>query len=154
MIDKEAITKLVALHAENTGMFIVDIHVSASNNIRVLVDKQEGLSLGECILLSKAIEGSLDRDQQDFNLEVSSPGLSEPFRVLPQYTKNIGREVEVITSTGQKHNGKLNRVTETGFVIEELVKYKGEKKRPEIKAIETEFEFNLIQSTKVVVSYK
>ncbi|MGF1585197.1 MAG: ribosome assembly cofactor RimP [Bacteroidales bacterium] len=154
MIEKEEITKLVTLHSEGTGLFIVDIQVSASNNIRVLVDKQEGVSLSECITLSKAIEGNLDREKQDFNLEVSSPGLSEPLKVLPQYTKNIGREVEVITKTGQKHTGKLNRLTETGFVIEELVKQKGEKKRPEIKAIEKEFDFNLIQSTKVVVSYK
>jgi ribosome maturation factor RimP len=154
MIEKEAITNLVNLHAEDTGLFIVDIQVSTSNNIRILVDKQEGVSLGECILLSKAIEGSLDREQQDFNLEVSSPGLSEPLKVLPQYKKNIGREVEVLTREGKKHTGKLNRVTENGFVIEELVKHKGEKKRPEIKAIEKEFDFDLIQSTKVVVSYK
>jgi ribosome maturation factor RimP len=154
MIEKETVANLVALHTEGSGLFVVDIHVSPSNNIRILVDSPKGVSLGECISLSKAIEGSLDRDQYDFDLEVSSPGLSEPLKVVSQYSKNIGRDVEVIAQDGQKHTGRLIRITGNGFVIAEHIKIKGEKKRPEIKTMEREFDYNLIRSTKVVVSYK
>jgi ribosome maturation factor RimP len=154
MIDRETIAGLVAEHISGTGLFVVDIGVSAENNIKILVDSERGVSLGECISLSKAIEGSLDREKHDFNLEVSSPGLSEPLRVMPQYVKNIGRDVEVITSEGQKHTGKLARLTEKGLILEEKVKLRGEKKRPEIKAVEKEFDFSLIQSTRVVISFK
>ncbi len=154
MIDRETITKLVTKHIEGSGMFIVDIHVSSSNNIRIIVDNENGVSVKECVELSRAIEGSLNRDENDFHLEVSSPGLSEPLKVKFQYLKNIGREVEVINKEGKKFKGKLIRLTDKGLIIEELVKVKGEKKRPEIKAVEKEFDFDLIQSTKVVVSYK
>ena len=154
MIGKQTIIDLVNHHAGESGLFVVDVNVSPSNNIRILVDSKKGVSLGECIELSKAVETSLNRDEEDFNLEVSSPGLSEPFKVLAQYEKNIGRDVEVVTNQGHKHAGKLIRTTENGFIIEELVKHKGEKKRPEIKTVETEFDYDLIHSTKVVVSYK
>jgi ribosome maturation factor RimP len=154
MIEKESIEKMVDRYITGSDLFIVDIHVSSSGNIRVLIDSPRGISLGECVDLSKAIEKEIDRDKHDFDLEVSSPGLSEPLRVLPQYIKNTGREVEVTTLEGLKHDGKLLRVTEKGIVIEEKVKQKGEKKRPEIKSVETHLDFNLIRSTKVVVSYK
>ncbi len=154
MIDRGTITELVTRHIKGTGLFIVDIHVSRSNDIRILVDNQLGVSIQECAELSRAIESSLSRDEQDFNLEVSSPGLSEPLKVLPQYIKNIGREVEVITIEGQKHEGKLIRTTDNGLIIEEIEKDKKKKKRPEIKAVEKEFDFDRIRSTKVLVSYK
>jgi ribosome maturation factor RimP len=154
MIDRETITELVTKHIKGTSLFIVDIHVSRSNDIRILVDNQAGVSIPECVELSRAIESSLSRGEQVFNLEVSSPGLSEPLKVLPQYIKNIGREVEVITAEGQKHEGKLMRMTDNGLIIEEIVKNKEKKKRPEINTVEKEFDFDRIRSTKVLVSYK
>ncbi len=154
MIDRETITDLVTKHIKGSSLFIVDIHVSRSNDIRIVLDNHEGLTIKECAELSRAIESSLSMDEQDFHLEVSSPGLSEPLKVLPQYSKNIGRNVEVITTEGQKHEGKLIRMTDNGLIIEELVKILGDKKRPEIKAVEKEFDFDRIRSTKVMVSYK
>ena len=154
MIDRETITGVVTKHIKGSCLFIVDIHVSRSNDIRIVVDNQGGVSIKECAELSREIERSLSRDEQDFHLEVSSPGLSEPLKVLPQYRKNIGRNVEVITAEGQKHEGKLIGMTDNGLIIEELVKIKGENKRPEIKAVEKEFDFDRIRSTKVMVSYK
>ena len=154
MIDRETITDLVTKYIKGSSLFVVDIHVSRSNDIRIVVDNQGGVSIKECAELSREIERSLSRDDQDFHLEVSSPGLSEPLKVLQQYRKNIGRNVEVITTEGQKHEGKLIRMTNNGLIIEELVKIKGENKRPEIRAVEKEFDFDLIRSTKVMVSYK
>jgi ribosome maturation factor RimP len=154
MIDRETITGLVKAYISGTDLFIVDIHVSRSNSIRIMIDNEKGVSLEECIGLSRALEEKLDREQHDFQLEVSSPGLTEPFKVLPQYMKNIGREVEVITTNGQKHEGKLTGINNKGLTIEELVKIRGERKRPEIKAVEKGFDFNEILSTKRVISYK
>lgn len=154
MIDRETITKLVEKYTEGTDLFIVDIQVSPSNNIRILADSEKGITIDECVDMSRAIEESLDRDKNDFQLEVSSPGLSEPMKVIPQYLKNIGREVEIVTKEGQKHQGTLTGVTEEGLLVEELVKIRGEKKRPEMKPVEKEFEFDQILSTKLVISYK
>jgi ribosome maturation factor RimP len=154
MIEKETVKNLIDQYIAGSELFIVDIHISTSNNIRILIDSPGGISLGECIDLSKAIEKGIDRDKHDFELEVSSPGLSEPLKVLPQYIKNTGREVEVTTLEGLKHVGKLIRVAEKGIVIEETIRQRSEKKRPEVVSVETELDFNRIRSTKVVVSYK
>lgn len=155
MIDKDTISELVKKQIEGSDLFLVDIHVSPSNDIRILIDNQKGVTISECIELSRTLEKSLDRDEQDFHLEVSSPGLSEPLKVLPQYKKNIGRGLEVVTLEGEKHEGKLTELTEKGFIIEEQVRFKSEKKkRPEIKAVLNEYEFDRVRSAKVMVSFK
>ena len=154
MINKDTVTRLVRQQIQGTDLFIVDIHVSHSNDVKILVDSDKGVSLQECIDLSRAIERSLDREKDDFHLEVSSPGLSEALKVLPQYLKNIGREVEILTSEGTKHHGKLKQVSDKGVVIEEKKKIKGEKKRPEIKIMERELDFDHILSTKVMITFK
>jgi ribosome maturation factor RimP len=154
MIGRETIKELVDKHIEGTDLFVVDIHVSPSNEIRIFVDNERGVSLEDCINLSRSLENSLDREEHDFHLEVSSPGLSEPFKVLPQYRKNIGRDVEIITDDGQKHAGTLSGLTGKGVVIKEQVKTRGDKKRPEINIVENEYDFDRIRSTKLVISYK
>lgn len=154
MIGKETIEQLVNEYIEGTDLFVVEIRVSPSGEIRVFVDNERGVSLEECIGLSRSLENSLNRDEHDFQLEVSSPGLTEPFKVLPQYLKNIGREVELVTAEGLKHTGILTGLTANGLVIREMLKIRGEKKRPEIKTVENEYDFDRIRSTKLVISYK
>ncbi|MFO7922834.1 MAG: ribosome assembly cofactor RimP [Bacteroidales bacterium] len=153
MIHRETIEKLVTRYIEGTGLFVVDIHVSHTNDIRILVDNEKGVSIKECIDLSRAVESSLNRDKEDFRLEVSSPGLSEPLKVLPQYRKNIGRNIEVITKEGRKYEGKLNGLTGNGLIIEEKLKVKGDKKRPQTETVEKKIDFEEISSTKVLVSF-
>lgn len=154
MISREIISELVKKKLEGTDLFLVDIHVSPTNNIRILIDNENGVTVQDCVVLSRALEEILNRDEEDFQLEVSSPGLSEPLKVLQQYEKNIGRDIEVITKEGQKHKGRLIELTDKGLVMEELVKVKSGKKRPEIKTVKNNFDFNFISSTKVLVSYK
>ena len=154
MISREIISELVKERLEGTDLFLVDIHVSPTNNIRILIDNENGVTVKDCVDLSRALEESLNRDEEDFQLEVSSPGLSEPLKVLQQYEKNIGRDIEVITKEGQKHEGRLIGLTDKGLVMEELVKVKSGKKRPEIKTVKNNFDFDFISSTKVLVSYK
>jgi ribosome maturation factor RimP len=154
MIGKETIEQLVNEYIEGTDLFVVEIRVSPSGEIRIFVDNERGVSLEDCINLSRSVENSLNRDEHDFQLEVSSPGLTEPFKVLPQYKKNIGRDVELITDEGLKHTGTLTGLTGNGVVILESLKIKGEKKRPEIMTVEKEYDFDRIRSTKLVISYK
>ena len=102
MVSAEAIRQLVEGNPELSKFFIVDVKVSKDNSIVVKADTDNGITIDECGELSAAIEASLDRDAEDFDLEVSSPGLSEPLKLPRQYLKNIGREVFVETIDGEK----------------------------------------------------
>lgn len=153
MILKEKIISLVEEKVSGTGIFIVDVSVSPSNKIIVLVDTLSGITIEECILISKFIENSFNRDVDDFELEVSSPGLSQPFKVYMQYVKNIGKNVTVLTSANQKLKGKLLAATDQGIELETLVIKKNENKK---KISETEIvklSFDQIKSTKIVISF-
>lgn len=151
MIEKESIRKLVEEYIGDCDLYLVDVRVSSAMRITVLIDKKNGgLEIGECARLSKYLEERLDREKQDFELQVSSPGLEMPFIVHQQYIKNEGRKVEVLTSEGEKHTGIMRNVTTGGFEIETEVKQKG--KSPAIKYLS--FNFDEIKSVKAVIIFK
>jgi ribosome maturation factor RimP len=131
MIKKENIFELIRGLIEAKDVFIVVLDISASNKITLVVDSMKGVGLDDCIELSKAIESGLDRETEDFELEVSSAGLGTPFKVLQQYYKNIGKEIETVLKSGKKFKGKLMDVNESGLVIEEqkTIKIEGKKKK-------------------------
>ncbi|MGB5378652.1 ribosome assembly cofactor RimP [Muriicola sp.] len=83
---------------ENPGLFLIDFSVSASNSIKVVIDGDKGVTLEDCMMVSRAIEHNLDREETDFSLEVTSAGATEPLTIPRQYIKNIGRKMEVKTS--------------------------------------------------------
>ena len=116
----------------------------------MLADKKEGITIDECAAIHRHIENSLDRDKEDFELQVSSPGLDLPFGVIEQYYKNEGRKVEVIDNEGSKYAGKLKNITSGGFELEAEVKVKGKAK--ELKDIS--FNFEQIKSTRVILTIK
>jgi ribosome maturation factor RimP len=124
MITTETIEKLVTACTEGTDIFLVDVVVKPGNSVTVHVDKAEGISIDECVKISRFINGSLDRDVEDFSLEVSSPGLGRAFRVKQQYEKNIGHDIEVLYTDGRKVKGKLHSVSDQGIT---LVLNEGEK---------------------------
>ncbi len=133
-------------------MFIVDITVGTGNSISVLVDSDAGISVGECVQISRHIEGSLDREVEDFSLEVSSPGLSLPLKVLRQYLKNIGREVEAVTKSGEKQKGILKSANIDGFELEFLAKGRVDgKKVEETKSLT--YSFDQMKTVKIVISF-
>lgn len=119
MIKKQTIIDLTESHFEGTDKFIVDVKVLAGNKIEVYVDAPNHIAIADCIALSRHIEGSLDREKEDFELQVSSPGATESFKVLPQYKKYIGTKVQATTKEGAKHEGILLSANENEFVIEE-----------------------------------
>ena len=150
MIEKQNIEALVEEFVKGTGLFIVAVKVSNANRITVLADKNEGITIDECAAIHRHIEMNLDRETEDFELQVSSPGLDLPFGVIEQYFKNAGRKVEVIDNEGTKLTGILKNVTEGGFELETEVKVKGKAK--ELK--EVSFNFEQIKSTRVILTIK
>lgn len=151
MITKEKIQFLVE-EVLSDDMFIADITVDTGNQILVSVDSDAGISVGECVQISRHIENSLDREIEDFSLEVSSPGLSAPFKVLRQYLKNIGREVEVVTKSDEKQNGILKSADSEGFALEFVVKEKVDGKKVEVTKSLT-YSFDQIKTVKIIISF-
>jgi len=150
MIEKQNIEALVEEFVKGTGLFIVAVKVSSANRITVLADKNEGITIDECAAIHRHIEMNLDRETEDFELQVSSPGLDLPFGVIEQYFKNVGRKAEVIDNEGTKLTGILKNVTEGGFELETEFKVKGKAK--ELKDVS--FNFEQIKSTRVILTIK
>ena len=140
----------------NSGLFVVDLTISSTNVIHLELDKTEGyVSINECMSVSRNIEHNLDRESADFELHVSSAGLDKPLRVLAQYTKNIGREVKVVTTDGKKQEGFLIAASEKELTLETSRKEKLEgKKKKELIVEQHVFPMNQIKETKIVISFK
>ena len=161
MIPESKIKQLVEARIEGTKLFVVAISVSSSNKINVLIDGYDGVSVNDCIDVSRGVEHNLDREDQDFELEVSSAGLDMPFSVFEQYKKNLGRQVKVYTNDGRKHEGELIHVDDEKIEItfEEKVRIEGRKKKELVTQVETyyfesEEQENKIRDSKVIISFK
>ncbi len=154
MITVEKIQQLAdAKLAEGTD-FIVDISVKQGNKITILLDNDKGISIANCIAMSRFVESNLDREVEDFELNVMSPGLTEPFKIPRQYQKNIGRQVDVVTKEGQKLSGKLYKTDNEGIELETRTKEKTEKNKGKQLIISNiSLKFNQIKETKLVLSF-
>lgn len=152
MVSADAIRQFVEDNPALSKFFIVDVKVSKDNNIVIKADTDQGITIDECGELSAAIEASLDRDAEDFDLEVSSPGLSEPLKLPRQYLKNIGREVVVETVDGEKLRGTIAGADDVSFTLEEThTERKGGKK---VKVqVRTPYNFCDIKSTKLKIAF-
>jgi len=154
MIAKAYIEKLVKEKLDDE-MFIVDISVSTNNRIHVFVDGFNGMTIEKCIEISRHVEHSLDRDAEDFALEVSSPGLTEGFKVREQFIKYTGRPIEVLSEEGEKLEGTLKVTDDEGFVLETSGREKVEgHKKKQLVVREHKFKYNEIKSAKAVISFK
>jgi ribosome maturation factor RimP len=111
-MNKIEIENIVNSHLEGKMTFLVDIEVKKGNVINVYVDSDEGVSIAECAELSRFIESCLDREKEDFELRVSSPGLDKPFKLLRQYNRYIGQEIKVFTTDDRKLEGELKALSE------------------------------------------
>ena len=154
MIEKRRIQQLLDdFLAKEKGFFLVSLKVGGGNQIEVRIDSFEGIKMGDCVRLSRHIEGSLDREEEDFSLQVASAGLGEPFKVYQQYEKNIGRKVDVKLKGGEKILGKmLSAIPDEGIVLETKNREKiGKKKQVVVK--EHKLAFEQIDQTKIVISF-
>ena len=155
MISKDSIYQVVEQFIVDTDYFLVDIKVTPDNRVMVEIDSFEGVKIDFCAELNRHIESQIDREIEDYDLEVGSAGLTEPFKVQKQYEKNLGNEVETLTKEGKKFNGILKEVDSTGFVlgIEKSEKPEGAKRKILISEDLT-FTYDDIKTTKYIIRFK
>jgi ribosome maturation factor RimP len=156
MIDKKIVEKLVSEHIEGTALFLVEVIVGSGNNIQVLIDSFEGVSIDRCVEISRFLNDRMDREEQDYSLEVSSPGIGSPLRVRQQFEKNVGRDIEVVLFDGSKKRGKLLKIEGEKMEMEvvEKIAVKGNPKKKKSVRTNIEIEFKEIKTTKAVISFK
>ena len=154
MIKVSQIESIITEKLNKDDMFVVEILVHPGNKIVVVIDNDNGVPISYCIEINRLIEDNFDREEEDFELEVSSAGIGQPFRVHRQYEKNLGRNVEVLENTGQKASGKLISVNDDNFVIEieEMIKPEG-KKRKELHVHEVGYKYDEVKQVKDIISF-
>ena len=144
--------KVNALLANHPSHFLVEIRIKPTNNVKVFVDADEGVILSDLIEYNRKLYRQLEESSLfpdgDFSLEVSSPGLDEPLKLLRQYKKNIGRFVDITLKDSTKKEGKLVEATEDGIVIETET---GKRKKKETK--QESILFDQIKNTKIQVKF-
>jgi ribosome maturation factor RimP len=153
MIDKSKIAELVNERLTD-DQFLVDVTVSSSNVIHVMVDSDTAISINQIVEISRFVENNLDREIEDFELSVFSAGLSEPFRLVRQYKKNLGTEIEVLLSDGQKLAGILTKVDDQCIDLEVTTKEKSEGlKKKELVTRVHSFEYSEIKEAKKIIKF-
>ena len=155
MIAKNVVSGIVNEWLEDKEYFLVDIEVTPDNKIVVEIDHAEGVWIDDCVELSRFIESKLDREEEDFELEVGSAGIGQPFKVLQQYLNHIGKDVEVLTKEGKKMVGILKEANEENFTLTVQKKVKPEgAKRPKLVDEDITFVYSEIKYTKYIISFK
>jgi len=138
--------------ADNSDIFLVSVRIKPTNNIKVFLDADSGLSIDKCIKINRAMYKTIEEEawypDGNFSLEVSSPGVDEPLKLLRQYKKNIGRNLEVIFTDDSKREGKLISVEETGIQLE-YTEGKNKKAVTHLK----EIAFSEIKQATVLISF-
>ncbi|MBQ7362471.1 MAG: ribosome assembly cofactor RimP [Bacteroidaceae bacterium] len=155
MIEKQKVTELVEEWLSDKEYFLVDIVISKDDKITVEIDHAEGVWIEDCAELSRHIESGLSRESEDFELEVGSAGLGQPFKVVQQYRNHIGLEVEVLGKDGKKYKGILKSVEDDSFVLSITKKEKLEgMKRPQLVEVELKFTYDEVKYTKYIIKFK
>jgi len=155
MIEKKTVCQIVEEWLGGKDYFLVEVTVSPDDKIVVEIDHAEGVWIEDCVELSRFIESKLNREEEDYELEVGSAGIGQPFKVVQQYYNHIGSEVEVLTKSGKKLAGVLKEADEEKFVVtvQKKVKLDGAK-RPKLMEEDETFRYDEIKYTKYLISFK
>ena len=147
MIETNVVTRIVEEWLDGKDYFLVDVSVSPDDKIVVEIDHADGVWIDDCVDLSRYIESKLNREDEDYELEVGSAGIGQPFKVLKQYQIYIGKEVEVMDNTGKKWKGVLADANEENFTVTMTVK---------VKPVDQDvtFTYDEIKYTKYLISFK
>lgn len=155
MIDKTKVKELVEEWLQDKEYFLVDIDITPDDRIVVEIDHADGVWIEDCVQLSRFIEDHLNRDEEDYELEVGSAGIGQPFKVEQQYINCIGKDVEVLAKDGKKVKGVLKSVEAPQFVVTVQEKQQVEgKKRPQLVDVDCTFNMNEIKYCKYVINFK
>ncbi len=155
MIAVSQVKNIIEANLPDPALFVVEINVSAKNHITVDVDSPQGVTINDCLAVSRALEANLDREVEDYSLEVASPGLDKPLRIVAQYLKNIGRDVIVVTNEGNEITGQLTSANENLFEVttQEKVKLEGKKKKELVTTVHS-FTYEQVKSTHIIITFK
>lgn len=154
MISEINIKTLTEQKISGTGLFLVDVKVKPANKIEVFVDGPDNVTVEDCVSISRHIETGLNRDLEDFELTVSSPGIDQPFKVISQYQKYIGKEVSALKKDGIKIIGKLMEADKNQIKIETKKTERGEKGKGKQTIIENvTIQLNQIKETKLILPF-
>ena len=155
MIETNVVTRIVEEWLDGKDYFLVDVSVSPDDRIVVEIDHADGVWIDDCVDLSRYIESKLNREEEDYELEVGSAGIGQPFKVLKQYQIYVGKEVGVLDKAGKKWKGVLAEANEENFTITMTVKVKPEgAKRPKLVEQNVTFTYDEIKYTKYLISFK
>ena len=155
MLNRNVVEGIVNEWLEGKEYFLVDVTVSPDDKIVVEIDHAEGVWIDDCVELSRFIESKLDREEEDYELEVGSAGIGQPFKVLQQYLIHIDKEVEVLTKDGKMMDGVLKEADAEHFVVTVQKKVKPEgAKRPKLVDEDVTFTYDEIKYTKYLISFK
>lgn len=147
MIDKEFVIGIIDKQLEDSDLFLVDLRIGKDNKISVFIDGDNGVKIQDCIDVSRAIEGSLDREVEDFALSVYSSGVGEPLMQKRQYVKNIGRNISITTNADEHFEGELMIADDEKIVV----KQKRKKKKDFVA--EKEIEYGNIKEGKIIILF-
>ena len=158
MIDRKEIEHLVEERIQelDNGLYVVEMTISSTNVIRIEIDKiNGGVTVADCVSVSRNVEHNLDREKADFELHVSSAGLDKPFRHINQYIKNVGRTINVKTKDGRTIEGEIVKVTDEKIILsaEEMQLLEGKKKKEKVEVI-YEIMLTEIKEANIVISFK
>lgn len=155
MIDKVKVIELVKERLDEE-MFLIDVSVNERNVIDIFIDSFDGVTIAQCMSVSRNVEHNFDREEEDFELHVSSPGLTESFKVREQYVKYTNRDIEVVTTLSDKKlEGLLLEVNEEGIILEtsSQEKVEGHKKK-QLVIKKHNLKYDEITTAKPVISFK
>lgn len=155
MISKDTVKSIVEEWLDGKEYFLVDIEISPDDRIVVEIDHADGVWIEDCVALSRYIEDHLSRDEEDYELEVGSAGLGQPFKVPQQYHCFVSKDVEVLDADGKKYKGVLKSVDGGDFTVtvEEKQKVEG-KKRPQLVSVDRTFQMDTVKYTKYLINFK
>ena len=155
MINKDTVRSIVEEWLDGKEYFLVDIEISPDDRIVVEIDHADGVWIEDCVELSRFIEDHLSRDEEDYELEVGSAGLGQPFKVAQQYHCFVGKDVEVLDADGKKYKGVLKAVEGNDFTVTVQEKQKVEgKKRPQLVDTDHTFQMDKVNYTKYLINFK
>ena len=155
MIDRQLVIDLTNEWLAEKEYFLVDVVISKDDKITVEIDHTDGVWIEDCADLSRHIEQGLSRETEDYELEVGSAGLGQPFKVFRQYINHTGKEVEVLTKDGKKLKGILKDANEQEFTITISKKEKKEGcKRPQLVEEDIVFPYDGVKYTKYIINFK
>ena len=155
MIDRQKVAELASDWLADKEYFLVDVIITKDDKITVEIDHAEGVWIEDCAELSRHIESGLSRDSEDYELEVGSAGLGQPFKVVQQYKNHIGLEVEVLGKDGKKYKGILKEAGDEDFVLSMTKKEKVEGvKRPQLVEVDLKFTYDEVKYTKYIIKFK